>query len=47
MFFRTSGVGYKDVSNKEFSNKDVSSINVSSQENCNKRSRVLLAVFLI
>jgi hypothetical protein len=46
-FFRTSGVGYKDVGSKEFSNKNVSSIDVSSQENCNKRSRVLLVVFLI
>jgi hypothetical protein len=46
-FFKTSGVGHKDVNSKEFSNKDVSSIDISSQENCNKRSRVLLAVFLI
>jgi hypothetical protein len=47
MFFKTSGVGYKDVSSKEFSSKDVGSIDVVSRENYNKRSRVLLAVFLI
>jgi hypothetical protein len=47
MFFRTSNVSYKDVDSKEFSNKDVGSIDVSSRENCNKRSRVLLTVFLI
>jgi hypothetical protein len=47
MFFKTSDVGHKDVSSKEFSNKDVGSINVNSQENCNKRSKVLLTVFLI
>jgi hypothetical protein len=46
-FFKTSGVSYKNVGNKEFSSKDVGSIDVSSQENCNKRSKVLLAIFLI
>jgi hypothetical protein len=45
--FRTSGVGRKDIGSKEFSSKDVGSIDVGSQENCNKRSRVLLTVFLI
>jgi hypothetical protein len=44
--FKTSGVGRKDIGNKEVSNKDVGSINVGSQENCNKKSKVLL-VFLI
>jgi hypothetical protein len=44
--FKTSGVGRKDVDSKEVSSKDVSNIDVGSQENCNKRSRVLL-VFLI
>jgi hypothetical protein len=46
-FFKTSGVGRKDVSSKEFSNKNVGSIDVNSQENYNKKSRVLLTVFLI
>jgi hypothetical protein len=46
MFFRTSGVGCKDVSSKDVSSKDVSSIDVSGLENCNSRSRFLL-VFLI
>jgi hypothetical protein len=45
-FFKTSGVSHKDVGSREFSSKDISSINVNSQENYNKKSRVLL-VFLI
>jgi hypothetical protein len=45
--FKTSGVSRKDVSNKDVSSKDVSSINVGSQENYNKKNRVLLTVFLI
>jgi hypothetical protein len=44
---KTSGVGRKNVGSKEFSSKDVGSIDVGSQENYNRRSRVLLAVFLI
>jgi hypothetical protein len=45
-FFRTSGVGRKDVNSKDVSNKDVSSIDVSGLENCDKRNSLLL-VFLI
>jgi hypothetical protein len=45
-FFKTSGVGRKNVSSKDVNNKDVGNINVSSIENCDKRSSVLLA-FLI
>jgi hypothetical protein len=46
MFFKTSGVGRKDVSSKDVNNKGVESIDVSSYKNCNKKSNVLL-VFLI
>jgi hypothetical protein len=46
MLFKTSDVGRKDISSKEVSNKNISSIDVGSQENYNKKSRVLL-VFLI
>jgi hypothetical protein len=45
-FFKTSGVGRKDISSKDISNKDVGSIDVSSLENCDKKSSLLL-VFLI
>jgi hypothetical protein len=45
-FFKTSGVGRKDVSSKNINNKNVSSIDLSDIENCDKKSSVLL-VFLI
>jgi hypothetical protein len=47
MFFKTSSVGRKNVGSKEFSSKDVNNIDVGSQENYNKKSKVLLIVFLI
>jgi hypothetical protein len=45
-FFKTSGVGRKNVSSKNVSSKDVGSIDVGGLENCDRRSSLLL-VFLI
>jgi hypothetical protein len=45
MFFKTSNVGRKDISNKVVNNKNVSSINIGSKENYNKKKQGFAYLF--